>query len=200
MSEGPQRIALFGGTFDPIHQGHVVMARVARESLELDRVILIPCAISPHKGEGEMPAPGVCRMDMIRIACAEYPWMDADASELEREGVSYSWQTAEDFSDRFPDARLFWILGEDQWRALPRWSHPERLGSLVEFIVFGRNHSEPTLREGYKAWFLPEVHEASATQIRNVLETDVKAGEMHPWLVPGVFQYIRERGLYGVGQ
>lgn len=200
MSDSQQRIALFGGTFDPIHYGHIRIARAAKESLELDRVFLIPCALSPHKLEGELPASGEFRMDMIRIACEDHPWMKVDACELKRDGASYSWQTAEHFRARFPDAKLFWILGDDQWQALPRWSHPERLASLVEFIVFARDRRNPAPREGIKAWFLPEVHEGSATEIRNVLRSGVASGGAHPWIDPKVMDYIREHRLYGLDQ
>lgn len=200
MNKDPLRIALFGGTFDPVHHGHVVMACAAREALALDRVVMIPCALSPHKSDGPPPTSGKCRMDMLRIASAGYPWMELDACELEREGVSFSWQTAEDFRERFPDARLFWILGQDQWQVLSKWDQPERLAGLVEFIVFGRSDGNPAMREGVAATFLPEVHGASATQIRNALREGVVPDDGHPWMDPGVLDYIRLRGLYGTGQ
>jgi nicotinate-nucleotide adenylyltransferase len=200
MSESEPRIALFGGTFDPIHKGHVAMATAAREALELDRVFLIPCAISPHKSDGPMPTNGESRMEMIRIACEGYPWMSVDACECERKGVSYSWQTAEVFRRRFPEARLFWILGEDQWLALPRWSHPERLASLVEFIVFGRDHCDAAPREGFQAWFLPAVHGASASEIRHALQSGAAPAGEHPWVDSSVLEYIRTCGLYQAGQ
>ncbi len=199
MSDGQTRIGLFGGTFDPVHKGHIRIAQEAREALQLDRVVMIPCALSPHKTDGPKPVPGQSRMEMIRIACEPYPWMSVDACELDREGESYSWQTAEHFRARFPTARLFWILGEDQWQALPRWSNPEQLASLVEFIVFARNHRTPAPRDGVKAWFLPESHTASATEIRNELHGAVAGDRAHPWIDPAVMEYIRAHGLYEAG-
>lgn len=191
------RIGLFGGTFDPVHLGHLRMAGAAKEALDLDRVILIPCALSPHKSDGPAPAPGECRMEMIRLCTVDHPWMEADSCELERSGVSYSYLTAEDFRSRYPEARLFWILGEDQWLALPRWSHPERLASLVEFVVFGRNGRTPVPREGYRAHFLPQAHDASATRIRCDIAAEAVTGRCHPWIAPPVMEYIREHRLYG---
>lgn len=200
MSNDQPRVALFGGTFDPIHDGHVQIALAAREALALDRVVLIPCSLSPHKLTGLLPAPGASRMEMIRLACGKYPWMDVDACELEREGASYSWQTAKYFRDGIPGARLFWILGEDQWQALPRWSHPEKIANLVEFIVFARNHRNPAPRAGFKTWFLPEIHGASASEIRDALPRAAAPDGGHPWIDPAVMEYIREHGLYGTGQ
>lgn len=192
------RIALFGGTFDPIHCGHLEMAQAAKEALGLDRVILIPCALSPHKTTGPMPAPGRHRLEMMRIACRAFPWIECDSFEIEQKGVSYSWETAWHFRARFAGALLFWILGDDQWHALPRWTHPERLAALVEFIVFSRNHGAPTPREGFSACFLPAVHEASATQIRVALQGEMRLENGHPWIQPQVMEYIRAHGLYGV--
>jgi nicotinate-nucleotide adenylyltransferase len=200
MKDSRPRIALFGGTFDPIHKGHIAMASSAMEQLQLDRVIFIPCAMSPHKSETSHPAPGRMRMEMIRIACGAHPGMDADACELEREGLSYSWQTAEDFRCRYPDAELFWMMGDDQWHALPNWSRPEHLASLVEFLVFARIHSNPIPREGYKARFLPAIHVASATEIREAIRSGKTTDDAHPWITPQVMQYIREHKLYNGAQ
>lgn len=199
MKSEALRIALFGGTFDPVHLGHVRMAEAARDALELDRVVLIPCALSPHKTDGPMPTSGECRMEMIRLAGRGRPWLEVDGCELEREGISYSWQTAEEFCKRHPGARLFWILGEDQWRALPRWGRPEYLAGMVEFIVFARDERRPESREGMRAHFLAGVHEASATKIREALREKQSGDFPHPWLEPEVLRYIREHGLYGAG-
>ena len=196
MSETRQRIGLFGGTFDPIHMGHMAMAMAAKEALCLDRVIMIPCAISPHKSDA--PAAGECRLEMIRIASKRHPWLESDWIELERRGPSFSWETAEEFRRRYPEARMFWVLGEDQWEALPRWEKPERLAALVEFVVMGRDGRDGGEREGFRAWFLPGVHGASAMRIREVLRG---GGDPGPDLLdPRVMKYIRRRGLYEEGQ
>ena len=188
-----------GGTFDPVHLGHIRMAQAAHTALDLDRVVLIPCAVSPHKSDVPRPAPGECRKEMIRLAVRDYPWMEVDGCELERDGVSYSWQTAEVFRHRYPGACLFWILGEDQWQALPRWSRPEYLAEMVDFIVFGRNARNPEPRKGVRAHFLPWVHEASASEIRRELQSGRDLDAARQWLPPGVMDFIHKRGLYQNG-
>lgn len=187
----PRHIALFGGTFDPVHAGHLHIAAAARDALELDEVRFIPCRISPHKA-GSEPTPAADRVEMLRLATAELPWAVVDEIETRREGPSYSWQTAEEMKARFPDARLFWIMGTDQWRALPDWARPERLAACVEFIVFSRGEM-PEPRDGYVLHALQGGHPASATEIRRTIAAGETPG---PWLHPAVARHIARRGLY----
>ncbi|RYD60132.1 MAG: hypothetical protein EOP83_20165, partial [Verrucomicrobiaceae bacterium] len=107
---------------------------------------------------------------------------------------SYSYETAEEMARRFPQAQLFWLMGADQWRALPLWKNPERLADLVEFIVFARD-GIPKPHAGWTMHFLEGIHPASATAIRQAL-VDGQTGL--PWLAPYVEQYIRQRSLYVV--
>lgn len=190
MSE-VRRIALFGGTFDPVHLGHVHLAEQARAALALDEVRFIPCRISPHK-TGTAPTIADHRLEMLRLATRDLPWAAVDDLETHREGPSYSWQTAEAMKARFPDARLFWIMGTDQWDALPDWARPETLAACVEFVVFSRGRP-PLPREGSILHALQGGHPASATAIREA----IAAGEpSHPWLHPDVSRWIAEHHLY----
>ena len=131
----PPRLAFFGGTFDPIHLGHLEIARKAQLALELDQVIFLPCRQSPHKTD----SPGASdqeRLEMIKIAIQDIPWAHVSDIELEKPPPSYTWETLREFKNTFRgDCRLFLILGLDQWNSLPRWKHPERLAEDVEFIV-----------------------------------------------------------------
>lgn len=190
MSE-PRHIGLFGGTFDPVHLGHLHLAETARAALALDEVRFIPCRISPHK-LGTRPTPAADRLDMLRLATAQLPWAVVDDIEIRREGPSYSWQTAEALHQAFPEARLYWIMGTDQWAALPHWAHPERLAACVEFIVFSRGEL-PQPREGCRMHPLHADHPASATLIRAVFR---HGAEGHPWLPEQVVSYIQSTGLY----
>jgi nicotinate-nucleotide adenylyltransferase len=188
----PRKIALFGGTFDPVHLGHIHLATLAREALDLDEIRFLPCRISPHKA-GSQPASGEDRCEMLRLATEDLPWAVVDDFELHQPGPSYSYQTAEAMADRFPDARLFWIMGGDQWESLPRWKNPERLAEVVEFIVLARG-DVPQFREGYRLHLVPDTgHPASATTIREA----VSNGETnHPWLDPKVAEWIAEMKIY----
>lgn len=160
----PRKIGLFGGTFDPVHLGHVHLADLARKAVELDEVRFIPCQISPHK-TSTLPASATARLAMLELATADFPWAVVDDIELTVEGPNFSYITAERMHARFPDDRLFWIMGGDQWAALPTWKHPERLAALVEFIVLARNDS-PAPREGYRMHLVTGEHPASSTGIR----------------------------------
>ncbi len=187
----PKKIALFGGTFDPVHLGHIHLARTAVKTLELDQVRLLPCRISPHK-PGSNPTPAADRLEMLRLATADLPWAVVDDFETRIEGPSFSYRTAEEIAARFPQARLFWIMGGDQWAALDQWAEPQRLAKCVEFIVFTRG-GPLMAREGFQSHALVADHPASATAIREALAC---GAEHHEWLDPRVSRWIREHHLY----
>jgi nicotinate-nucleotide adenylyltransferase len=187
----PHKIALFGGTFDPVHIGHMHLAEVAKASLELDEVRFLPCRISPHKSDSK-PASAEDRVAMLKLATAGLPWAVVDDFELRRDGPSFSFETAEAMAERFPDARLFWIMGGDQWESLPTWRHPERLAKNVEFIVLSRGE-ELLPREGYRMHVVHGAHPASATEIRQAI---AQGALTHPWLLPSVERWIEDRSLY----
>ncbi|MDP3850961.1 MAG: nicotinate (nicotinamide) nucleotide adenylyltransferase [Luteolibacter sp.] len=186
-----RKIALFGGTFDPVHLGHIHLAEAARRHMKLDEVRFLPCRISPHK-TGSLPSSPADRMAMLRLATGDFPWAVVDDFELRHERPSYSYQTAGAMAERFPGARLFWIMGGDQWDALPSWAEPQRLAACVEFIVFARG-GVPKPRAGYVMHAINAGHPASATAIRNAITHG--DGE-HAWLAPPVDTYIREHRIY----
>jgi len=187
----PRKIALFGGSFDPVHRGHLHLAGLAREALDLQEVRFLPCRISPHKA-GLEPAAAADRVEMLRRATADLAWAVVDDCELGREGPSFSYATAEALRARFPAARLFWLMGGDQWDALPQWRHPERLAACVEFIVFARG-DPPLPRDGFRMHALAGSHPAAATAIREAL---AQGHTTHPWLDPAVAEWIVSHGLY----
>lgn len=187
----PRRIGLFGGTFDPVHLGHLHLARLAREAAGLDEVRFLPCRISPHK-PGTPPASGEDRVNMLRLATQNLPWATVDPWELEHPGPSYSYLTAEEMVGREPNSEWFWIMGSDQWDALPTWAHPERLAALVTFLVLARG-SVPAPRPGFRMQLVPGDHPESSTRIRAL----VAAGTVpESSLPPAVSAYLTKRGLY----
>lgn len=187
-----RRMALFGGTFDPVHEGHLHIASLAREAFQLDQIRWLPCWISPHKLD-RLPAPAEDRIRMLELATAACPWSVVDSIEIDRGGPSYSVDTATEISRRFPNDRLFWIMGTDQWKVLPTWAKATQLARLVEFIVVGRG--EPAWpREGYLMHPLHAEHPASATEIRRAIATGAKPG----WLSAPVMEWIRSHNLYQI--
>ena len=190
-----KKIALFGGTFDPVHLGHIHLARTAVEALGLDQVRFLPCRISPHK-LGSHPTPAGARLAMLKLATMGLPWAVVDDYETGIKGPSFSYRTAEEMAARFPQARLFWIMGGDQWAALDQWAEPHRLAKRVEFIVFTRG--EPLIpREGFRSHTLAVFHPASATAIRKAL---AEGADDHEWLDPRVACWIRQHHLYRANQ
>jgi nicotinate-nucleotide adenylyltransferase len=188
----PRRIGLFGGTFDPVHLGHLAAAEAARISCSLDEVRFIPCRISPHKTSAA-PTPAADRIAMLSLATKDLPWAVTDDVETKREGPSFSWQTAEEIHRLLPGAELFWIMGTDQWKKLPTWAHPEILAQRVTFAVVHRDGSAPSPMDGYSLIPVPCSHPASASTIRNEITRDPNP---RGWLPPAAATYIHEHGLY----
>ncbi|MEM7145167.1 MAG: nicotinate (nicotinamide) nucleotide adenylyltransferase [Verrucomicrobiota bacterium] len=188
------RIALFGGTFDPPHLGHLEMAKRAREIAALDEVIFIPCRQSPHKS-ARPTAEDHHRLAMLERATHDLPWATVSKIELDRPDPSYSWQTAETFSLSNPEADLFWILGHDQWQSIDSWAEPDKLRSLLTFIVCAREHRQGDPRDGFRARFVDFHHPASASTIRERLAAGDPSSATA--LLPSeVAAYIADQGLY----
>jgi nicotinate-nucleotide adenylyltransferase len=189
-----QRIGLFGGSFDPVHLGHLLVAQAAREELELTRLFFIPAARSPFKPDSNA-TPGAERLRLLRLALAGEAWCETDDQELRRGGVSYTIDTLRDYAGRFPGARLFYLVGADQPAKLNEWRAAEELARLAEFIVIPRpgtvEQPLPQLFRGKTLRGFPLG--VSSSQIR----ARVKAGQSIDHLVPPtVAEAIREGQLY----
>lgn len=167
----PQRIGVFGGSFDPVHLGHLVAAQDAAEALALDRVVFVPAWQAPLRDPGPRLEPGL-RLELLRAATAHDPRFGVSTVEFDRGGVSYSVDTAAALRARWPDARLFWIVGADQAERLHAWRRIEELAALAEFIVLARPgyagaaSTVPGLRLHSVA---AHVFEISSTEIRRRL-------------------------------
>lgn len=132
-----QRIGLFGGSFDPVHLGHTMVARAALVEVELDRLFIIPAAQSPFKPE-HSPALAADRLAWLRLAFEDEPRCEIDAQEIERAGVSYTIDTVRDYAARFPEAELFYLIGADHVPTLPEWREAAALADAVTFVVVPR--------------------------------------------------------------
>jgi nicotinate-nucleotide adenylyltransferase len=132
-----ENIGLFGGSFDPVHHGHLILAREAMERLGLNRVVFIPANVSPHK-LGRPPAPAGLRLEMLEAAVAGEAGFAVDACELGREGPSFAIDTVREFRGRFPEAGIFYFIGEDNLAALHTWKDIGELRALAQFVVLAR--------------------------------------------------------------
>ncbi|MBI3415282.1 MAG: nicotinate (nicotinamide) nucleotide adenylyltransferase [Verrucomicrobia bacterium] len=188
------RIGLFGGSFDPVHMVHLLVAQAAGEELELTRLFFIPAAQSPFK-PANVPALAEVRLRLLRLALAGRSNFEIDTQEIARGGVSYSIDTVRGFSRRFPGAELFYLIGADHVVQLPKWREAGALAELVEFVVIPR--------PGQSAMQLPAPFRGralrgfplgvSSSQIRE----RVRAGQPVDLLVPSaVAEVIRDNRLY----
>jgi nicotinate-nucleotide adenylyltransferase len=147
-ADAPQgRTAIFGGTFDPIHLGHLRAAEETREALGLGRILFVPSALPPHKrgSRGEAPiAPATQRLDWIRTAIADHPHFESDPVELSRSGPSYTVDTLLHFKARLAPARPLLILGWDAFAEIGSWHEPERIFELADLVVLTRPPLSPT--------------------------------------------------------
>jgi nicotinate-nucleotide adenylyltransferase len=131
------RLGLFGGTFDPPHIGHLLVAIDAAEALELDRLVFIPAAAQPLK-VGRAQATPAQRLAMLRALIAMDERLEVDAVEIERGGLSYSVDTVTVFAERYPSAARFFLIGADVVSTLPQWRAPERIAELARIVVLRR--------------------------------------------------------------
>ena len=143
------KIGLFGGSFDPIHHGHLILARDAMEQLGLEKVIFIPANISPHKLD-HPPAPAHVRCEMVAAAIAGEPGLEMDSCEVDREGISFAVDTVRLMIQRQPATDFFYFIGEDNLDALHTWKDIEELRRLAPFVVLARsstpaNHGFPVV-------------------------------------------------------
>ena len=190
-SQNPRRVAFFGGTFDPVHLGHLEIAAKARRALQLDEIIFMPCKQSPHKESGPQ-ASDDDRLQMLHLATQDFPWARVSDFELKNPPPSFTWKTLTSLKPELPHPhKLFLLIGLDQWESLPHWQHPEKIAQLVDFIVVGRDGT-PQERANYRAHFLSGDHPASASAIRTALSQK----ETPSWLQPETLTYVREHGLY----
>ncbi len=136
------RLGLFGGTFDPPHFGHLVVAQDVAERLSLDGLLFLVAGLPPHK-RGEVLSPPSLRVEMARAAVAGNPLFNVSEVELDREGPTYTVDTLRHFRVVHPDAELFFLLGADQLAEFHEWQEPEGIAALVTLVVVGRDGVGP---------------------------------------------------------
>jgi len=189
-----QRLGLFGGSFDPVHLGHLLVAQAAREELGLTRLFFIPAAQSPFKPDRE-PTPAKVRLQLLRLALAGQDWCEIDEQELKRGGVSYTIDTVRDYAGRFPQAELCYLVGADHIALLPKWREAAELARRLEFLVIPRPGQAATaLPAPFRGRMLSGFPlGVSSSQIR----ARVKSGQPIEHLtLAAVAEAIRNQGLY----
>jgi len=183
------RIGVFGGTFDPVHVGHLAIALAALESVPLDRVLFVPVRRSPLKDRDPL-ASTADRVAMLETAIASEPRFALSRAELEREGVSYTVDTLEALR---PQGELFLILGSDALADLARWRAPDRIRELATILVAARPGApEPDAMHGARTFDAPHL-DISSRELR----ARAARGMSLRYLVPdAVWEHIKRHGLY----
>jgi nicotinate-nucleotide adenylyltransferase len=188
------KLGIYGGSFDPVHLGHLLVARAAIEELGLDRLFFVPTAQSPFKPENQ-PAPAGVRLRLLRLALAGRPECEIDEQEIRRGGTSYTIETLRHFAKRFPGAELFYLIGADHAAKLNEWREATELAGLAEFVAGPRPGGAPAIFpppfRGRRLKGFP--FGVSSSEIR----ARVKAGRPIDQLVPAaVAEAIRAAGIY----
>ncbi|MBQ3504010.1 MAG: nicotinate (nicotinamide) nucleotide adenylyltransferase [Oscillospiraceae bacterium] len=198
-----ERIGIYGGTFNPPHIGHMEAARQAITRLKLDRLLLVPSNVAPHKVLPANSPTALQRMEMLRIATADCPSLEVSDVELCREGVSYTWQTVQSLRQQYPGAQLILIMGTDMFLSFRDWRNPEQIVRDASLAVFYRgDKGEHKAIDAEKAYWESrgvrvelvenDVINISSTQMRRLLIFRCAAD----FLPGGVLDYIRENYLY----
>jgi nicotinate-nucleotide adenylyltransferase len=192
------RVGLLGGTFDPIHLGHLRAAENAREALELDRVEFVPSGQPPHR-PGPL-SPALDRYAMVALATAGHPAFCPSDAEVARPGPSYTVDTIAALVSRRPQDRFALIVGSDTFPEMTSWREPERLFGLCEVAVVDRPGQEPEseVAPPYPgARGVSRVRGATLPVSASLVRARVREGRSVRYLVPdAVAEYIAKRGLY----
>ena len=204
MKEKAEQLGVFGGTFNPVHHGHLILAREAMERLKLDRLLLIPNYRSPLR-EGEVLAPAADRLAMLRLAVGDEPGLSVSELEVRRAGPSYTVETLEALKSMYPEAELTFLCGADSLNTLDRWVRIERILELARICVLSRPGTEADAAHAALIWRAPGVGNAvqvlSMTRMIDLSATEIReraaAGQSIRWLVPeSVRDYMHAQKLF----
>jgi nicotinate-nucleotide adenylyltransferase len=199
------RLGIFGGSFDPIHYGHLLLAETCREHCRLDQVWLLPAAVPPHKQRREL-TDAKHRIEMLKLAIAGHEAMAVSTLEIDRGGVSYTVDTLTAIAEQVPGATLFFLMGADSLRDLPTWREPRRICELAVPAVVHRSGAPErdfqVLKDLVSAERLSEFRAAQVEMpIVEISSTDIRqriaASRSIRFRTPrAVEKYIETHGLY----
>ena len=198
------RVAVFGGSFDPVHNEHIQLVKAAMQSLRLDKVFVMPAYAPPHK-KGKTLSPDKDRFTLCKLAFAGIDGVEVSDYEIEKAGTSYTYLTCEHFRKLYKDAEIYWLVGTDMLRDFPTWKHPERILSAVKLAVCARDEKEGWL-EKERADFYQRFQKdfavisyngapVSSTKLRVLAGAGM---DLTAYTPQKVADYIRENKLYEI--
>lgn len=187
------KIGIFGGTFDPIHRGHLLLAQQARNQYQLDKVLFIPAKTPPHKTDQSDLTPAPHRFRMVELALKDYPEFELCDRELNRPGISYTIDTLRDLRKQYPGDSFFLILGSDAASEFSTWKQPDEIIKMAQVLVALRPGFSLPSQTNFQTIAMPPVP-LSSTEIRERLAAGKIPGDKA--LPAEVEQYIRRMNLY----
>ena len=186
------RTALFGGSFDPIHNGHTALARAVLEYGLADEVWLLVTPQNPHK-QGRNLTDENDRLRMAQYALEGESCMQASDFEFSLPRPSYTINTLNALEEAYPDHEFLLLMGADNWQKIDKWYKSDEIQSRFGIIVYPRDGEEvPPLPDNVR-WLQPPLYDISSTEIRNAI---AQGSSIEEWLHPSVLSYIKEKGLY----
>ena len=198
------KIGIFGGTFNPIHLGHIRLGQLVLDEIKLDKILFIPDNTPPHKSNKEL-ASGMDRLEMINISLKDHKNMESSDIELKREGKSYTYETLLELKKQNPNDELFLLTGADMFLTLDKWREPETIFETANIIGVPRVDSDFEKMEAYaenvikpmgaRIFMLSKTvfDTASSTYVRDNIDDYQKIRDM---ITPEVYGYITEKNLY----
>ncbi len=204
------RIGIMGGTFNPIHKGHIQIAQSAYEQYDLDAVWFMPNHIPAYKATDELVSE-IDRLAMVELAIREIPYFCSSDYELQREGNTYTWETLQGLKGEYPDNEFYFIMGADSLMYFDKWVHPERIVSMAHILVAARDHSSneklrAKIVQLEQLYSCADFHilrgeeiACSSSKLRQELAVENPAnlsGYIQSYLDPVVLRYIQDKGLY----
>lgn len=204
-SDTRQRIGVFGGTFDPIHVGHLLLAELSREQLALDGVYFVPAAVSPLKVE-QPPTSAKHRLEMVRLAIGGNSHFRVDERELQREGPSYTVDTLRAYQSEHADAALYFLMGADSLADLPYWREPQAICQLAQVMVLARGGHPPPKLDILQTYLPAEPRQSIDQHVLEMPQMEISSRDLRRRIAdgrstryqlhPAVEAYIDANGLY----
>lgn len=199
-----KKIGIMGGTFDPIHIGHLLIAEQACQQFHLDKVLFMPAGNPPHKRNREGRASNKQRIEMTRMAIADNPHFELSLMEMNEAGYSYTYITLEKLKEKHPDIEYYFIIGADSLYDFKGWAEPERICACATILVATRNHTDEKLLD-YElqmnsSWFHGRFEKLVIDNI------DISSQQLRKWIREGksvryytpdsVIAYISDQNIY----
>lgn len=197
------KIAIFGGSFNPVHREHVNIVKAAIRELSLDKVIIMPSNLTPNK-HGRLTASGIDRLNMCRLAFSGIDNAEVSDYEINKGGVSYSYLTCRAFRDKFKDDELYFIIGADMLENFHSWKYPEEILKCVKLAVCARENTDTlnAAEKTFKSYFNEEIvkfsyigAKVSSTKIRTLAALNESIEE---YVLKNTADYIKENGIYSL--